>query len=507
MKDEQIMSTGNMKQQINGFNAIYITQALINGCFYGIRAIFVLYAINQFSLNEAQAISLFVTFMILCYGTSLIGGYIADNGLGVKNAIMLGGIFSALGLLGIMFPFQDICFLGLAFISLGSGFLKPNISAAVGLLFQNPEDPRKDQAYSYLYMAMNLGSLIAPIVCGFVGQTFGWHYGILLIAIIFLGTTYFVYRHMQFHPIYREERSIPIGNLFGSSLALIACIYLLFKFQDYFHSLMGIITIGSFICLGRIYSQCNVLERKNIITIIAYIFLFALVCALTEQAGTSLMLFYEKAINRQVMGTVIPASAFLSLNPLFVLLCSPLLLKFSSKYLEKEKPVNGLIKAGCSFLCMAFSFGILAFSTSYGNPLLISPLWIVLAIFIQTIGELWIAPISFSKISQYSPPQFKSLLMSFWPMAIAYGHYLAGFMAQFSLNNSTILNADNSFQYQSFFVYLGLLPLFIGLFLLLSQCYQVVKGRISLKKKKHPLMNLLLPEEDNKKKLKKVASL
>ena len=128
------MNTGSLRQYCSHFNAIYISQALFNGCFYGARALFVLYAINRFSLNEAQAINLFATFMVLCYGTSLIGGYIADKGLGVKNTIMVGGVFSALGFLCILSSSPELCFLGLALASLGSGYFKPNLLTAPGLL-------------------------------------------------------------------------------------------------------------------------------------------------------------------------------------------------------------------------------------------------------------------------------------------------------------------------------------------------------------------------------------
>jgi len=474
------VNTGSTRRYFNGFNAIYITQSLFNGCFYGAKAIFVLYAIDRFSLTEGKAINLFATFMVLCYGTSLIGGYIADKGLGVKNTIMIGGVFSALGFLCILSPLSDLYFFGLALASLGSGYFKPNLLTAGGLLFKNPKDPRKERVYSLIYVAMNLGGFIAPIICGFVGKTWGWHYGIVLVALVFMYASYFVYKTMRFHPRYKERLTLSRGKLLGSNLLLIALLYLLFRYQDYFHSLMGIITFGSIVCLGTIFYNCNPQEKKGVLTILAYILLFALFCALFEQAGTSLMLFYEKAVDRQVMGTVIPASTFLSLDPLFVLLVSPILLSLSTRYLEKTKPINGFVKMGCGFLLAAFTFGILALST-HNNASLISPLWIVGATFIQVIGELWVAPVSFSKISQYAPPRYKSILMSFWSIAIAYGHYLAGFMARFSLKDATPLYLDNSFnEYKSFFIYLALLALCVSLSLIV---YQGFKYAINIIKK------------------------
>jgi POT family proton-dependent oligopeptide transporter len=250
------------------------------------------------------------------------------------------------------------------------------------------------------------------------------------------------------------------------------------------------------VCLGTIFYQCNVLERKNILTIILYIFLFAIFCALFEQAGASMMLFYEKAVDRQVMGTVLPASTFLSLDPLFTLLFSPVFLFLSAQYLEKTKPLNGSVKMGCGFLCAAFSFGILALSMR-NNTLLISPLWIVGATFIQILAELWVVPLSFSKISQYAPPRYKSILMSFWPMAIAYGHYFAGLIAQFFLKDATPLSLDKPFEhYQNFFIHLALLALCVSLSLLACQAlkYVIVKSKEvkigSYENKKRALINV-----------------
>ncbi len=479
------MDTNNLKRHLTDFSSIYITQAIFTGCFYGIRAIFILYATLQFSLDEAEAISLFATFMILCYGTSLIGGYIADKGWGVKNTIMLGGVFSGLGLSLILFPLQDLFFLGLALTALGSGFIKPNIAASIGLLFEDPRDPRKDGVYSALYIAMNFGNLIAPIICGFVGKTYGWHYGVTLLSAVFMGAVYFVYKTMHLHSSYKEDLCISRSKLLMSITLLIVLLYLLFKYQESLHGLMGVVTCGSIVYLGRIFYQCNAEERRDVLSIIGYILLFALFCALYEQAGTSLMLFYEKAVDREVMGTVIPSSAFLSLDPLFVLLCGPFLLFLSTKYVEKTTPMNGFVKTGWGFLGIAASFGILALSTLQRDVSSIPLIWVVGAFFIQTIGELWVAPISFSKISQHAPMRYKSIMMSFWQMAIAYGHYFAGFIAQFSLSSPTPLSIDNSFdQYQSFFLYLTVLASCVGLSLLL---YQGGKNGIMIIKRKNIL--------------------
>ena len=194
-----LVTKPKLPKLFSGFTSVYLIQPLFNACFYGLKSIFVLYAIHQFSLAKGEAISLFATFMTLCYATSLLGGYIADKWLGVKDTVTLGGVLTVLGLFCILFPLQDLCFLGLALVSLGSGCFKPNLLAAVGLMFGDPKDPGKDRAYSFIYTGMNLGTLVLPVFCGLLGEPYGWNYGIIFVAVIFMGATALYYKAMRYH--------------------------------------------------------------------------------------------------------------------------------------------------------------------------------------------------------------------------------------------------------------------------------------------------------------------
>jgi POT family proton-dependent oligopeptide transporter len=458
----------SLNKPASGMTYLYITQALCNFGFYGIKSIFVLYAIQQLNLDKPQAIALFATFMTLCYATSLIGGTIADRVLGIKNTVLMGGLLTFTGLLSFTFSSPEFCYLGLAFMSLGSGFFKPNLSTSVGLFFENPKDPQKDRAYSHFYMAMNVGSLLAPLVCGLVSMQYGWNYGILLIAGGFLGATYLFNQKVHFG----DQESSRVNLTFLKSLLLgiplgvtIVLFYGLFKYRDSFHGLMGIIAVSSVIYLGRIYYQCNALERKDVRHIMGSILLFAFFCSLFEQSGSSLLLFFDTGVDRTVFGRLIPSSAFLSLSPLFVLILSPILLFLFKTYFEKTKPLDGFFKIGLGFVFVGVSFLLLSYS-SYQEISLVSPIWVVLAVSIQTIGELLVVPIVLSNISKYSPPRFRSVMMSYWLMAIAYGHYFAGFIAQFSVGTPLESSANALERYGSFFFSLGLMPLCVAVLLL-----------------------------------------
>jgi len=419
--------------------------------------------------------------MALCYGASLWGGYVADKGLGVKNTIIGGGLLSAAGVGCILSASPDLVYFGLALTSLGSGFVRPNILVSAGIIFENGQNLQKDKAYQLLYIAMNIGGLLASVGCGLVGKIWGWSYAMALITIFFLGGTCFVYKTMHLPPEPRKQPTLSRGSLIGGNFLVIGGLYLLFRYQESFHSLIGIIILASIVCLGRIFYLCDHIERKNVLSLTGYVLVFAIFCTLHEQAGTSLMLFYEKVVNRDVMGFIIPSSALLSLDPLFVLLCGPFLIYLSSRYLEKTKPIEGFVKTGAGFLCVAIAFGALSASTCYSS---VSLLWIVGAFFIHTLGELWIAPVSFAKISHHAPPRFRSILMSFSSMAIAYGHYFAGLVASLSLSNNPSLSGDHPLQtYRHFFFKLAITAMCAGLSLLL---YQAIKKNIVASKGKSP---------------------
>ena len=176
------------------FNPVYFMQPLFNACFYGLKSFFVLYIIHHLELTESEAVGVFSMFMALCYGTTLAGGYLGDQGFGVKNSVILGGILSLSGVFCFFFPSKDLCFMGLALFSVGSGLFKPNLMTAVGLTFENPKDPRKDKLYSSVYIVGNGGIFLLTLLCGFAAKTYGWNCALVIVAGLIAGATGLVYK-------------------------------------------------------------------------------------------------------------------------------------------------------------------------------------------------------------------------------------------------------------------------------------------------------------------------
>ena len=461
------MAVNFFKKYPLGFRGLCVTQTCYNFSFYGLKSIFILYVIAQLSVSKSDAISLFATLLTVAYGTSLMGGWIADNHLGKKPTIILGGLFQALGIFLLMFPVEEIDFFALALIALGSGFFKPTLSTSVGMLFENPRDPAKDNAYSTFYMVMNLGSFIGPLFCGFVSKTYGGYYASLcLIIVTLMGGLYFFYEKVHYKQESYVLKKISFSRLFFIGIGIIAflfCLKQVFKYHAFFSHLIGVIACGSILYFGTLFYQSSSQERRDLLNISLYIVLFTFFCALFEQAGSSLMLFFDKSVNRQILGIEVPTSVLLSLNPIFVLICSPFLVLFSEKVLEKKRSIDGFIKIGVGFFLTGLSFLILALGC-YQEDTLVPLLWVIAAFLIQTMGELLIVPIGYSNISKLSPPRFRSVMMSFWLMAIAYGNYLSGFIAQFSLNEP--LPSESSLDhYQTFFLSLAVAPCVVAILL------------------------------------------
>lgn len=448
-----------------GAKSVFLAQAFFNFGFFGFKSLIVLYTIDHYAFKEQDAIDIFATLMALSYATSLIGGYLADKLIGPRDSILLGGALSSIGVA--ILTVNTNAFLAFALLSLGSGCYKPNFSAVLSLLFKDPQDPNKDSAFTVLYVAMNLGSFIGPIICSYASYAYGWVTGFTSVVIsYFIGTSLIFYRTKHL----KDFIKIPLKEVLQGAALLITSIvalYFLFKYRNYFDKLMGVTIFISFICFSIIFYKSNFEERKGLVTAIPYILLFTIFCALFEQAGSSILLFFDKMVDRQLQGLVIPSSTLLSIDPILVLILGLFVPQLSKTYLERNKALDGLTKFGIGFFFISASFGVLALGASQSLPP-ISLGWILLAIFLQTIGELFIVPVGFASISKLAPKRYLSLMMSLWLMAISYGHYLAGIVAKSSLNSvKTPVNGDLS-NYTQFFFYLSIIPLGIAITLLIN---------------------------------------
>jgi proton-dependent oligopeptide transporter, POT family len=447
---------------------LYLTQSLYFFGFYGLKSIFVLYAISHHAMGESQAIGFFATYMCLSYGLALVGSTIADRFLGVKNSILVGGVLCLLGTLSLIFLVQSNLFLGLTLLSVGTGLVKPNLIASTGLYFTESEKVQSDKAFSISYVAIQTGNMFAALFCGFAAPLYGWNYGIMLIGLSLLAGFFILSCKIRFEKENSREFSLKSLLLAFIIIAtIIGAIYSFFLFQSSFQGIMGISVIASLLYLGWIFTQSNAAERKSILTIILSLVLIVLYGSLYEQTGSSMTLFIEKSVDRNIFGLDIPTIVFSSIGPVYTVSCSLFYLYVSKRYTETAESVQWLTKVAIGFVFVSCGFLCLGLA-SHNASSLISPAWLIGAFLLQTMGGVMICPTLFSTISINAPVSFKSTMMGFALMSIAYSHYVAGSVAQFSVTEALPSVAIPT-SYGSFFLVLGVMPLIVGLSLFVYQ--------------------------------------
>ncbi len=443
-----------------GLSTLFFTEMWERFSYYGIRPLLVLFmsaAISQggFGIERDQASAIVGIYAASVYLASLPGGWVADRLLGLRRAIMLGAVLISLGHISIGLssfangraPF----FLGLIFIVLGTGLLKPNISAIVGDLY--PEGgARRDAGFSIFYQGINTGAFLGQIMTGLLGEKIGWHWGFGIAGVGMLtGLAWFALRSRSTlgnlgldivrdpDPVKqtRQERIMKVA--LGVGLALLALVFVLAATrtihldpqaigQNMTYVLVGIAALyfAYVFGLGGLNSQ----EKKRVV-VIAILFVFAAIFwAAFEQAPTSLNLFAADFTDRRFFGWEIPALWFQSVNSVFIILMAPV---FASIWLalgrRSKNPSSpfkftlGLLFAAIGFATMIPAANLLVNS---GGAIKVSPWWLVVSYFFQTLGELSLSPVGLSSMTKLSPRKYVGQMMGIWFLATSVGNLIAG---------------------------------------------------------------------------------
>jgi len=422
--------------------------------YYGIRPLLVLFmtaalAQGGFGFDRTTASSIVGIYAACVYLASLPGGWIADRLLGLRRAIWYGGILIALGHLSIALSIvfaHSAFFIGLIFIVLGTGLLKPNISAIVGDLY--PEGAsRRDAGFSIFYMGINIGALVAPLVTGYLGEKVGWHLGFgaagvgMLIGLV----TYRLRADKTLGDIGmapastdpREHRRVKMTALIA--VGIIALLVLL-TMSGVIHidpvsmaRKMTVVIVGSaliYFAYLFIGGGLDTEEKKRVIVIILLFFFAAIFWSAFEQAPTSLNLFARDYTDRVVFGWEMPTLWLQAANSVFVIALAPVfaivwiaLGKRGRDPSSVAKFAWGLVFAGIGFVVMWMAANIVI---NGGGNIRVSPWWLVLSYFFQTVGELSLSPVGLSSMTKLAPFKFKGQMMGVWFMAAALGNLIAG---------------------------------------------------------------------------------
>ncbi|WP_343518639.1 oligopeptide:H+ symporter [Sphingomonas sp.] len=402
--------------------------------YYGMRAILIFYLTQHWLFSDGKSNLIYGAYTSLVYITPVLGGYLADRYLGQRKAVIFGGLLLAAGhsLMAVEGtggqndPTINVFWLALAFIIVGSGFLKANISVMVGQLY-NLTDTRRDAAYTIFYMGINVGAALGTILVAYLGQTIGWGFGFGLAGIGMLaGLIVFVLGKASLHGAGEAPAPLPRSRewvLYGVGFASVAVIWALVQYQDVIQTLLAISGVA---LLGYVLYESFKLPKEPRERMFAILFLISLnpiFWGLFEQAGGSMNLFTDEFVDR---GGV-PAGIFQSINPIYIILLAPLfagLWQFLGKRgLEPSAPA----KFGLALLQMGFANLVLVWGAHAWGIAAMTPVFLVFAYyFFATTAELCLSPVGLSAMNRLAPKFLASLIMGAWFYMTAVGNFVAG---------------------------------------------------------------------------------
>ena len=432
-------------------STIFFTEMWERFSYYGMRALLVLFMTDLVTdgglgLDDVTATAIYGLYTFAVYAAALPGGWIADRLMGQKHAVLWGGLVIAAGQFVLATPVPGGFAGGLMLIVLGTGLLKPNVSAMVADLY--PEGgARRDAGFSIFYMGINLGALAGPIICGFLGERFDWRLGFAAAGVgMLLGVAHYAvgWRVLGDAGTLRARsgggRRLALRTLtagVGLALGLLIALAAARSTGLLTLSIVGVaratgVIIAAmvalyFACLF-IFGRLDPDERKRL-AVIPLLFLAAAVFwSGFEQAGSSMTLFADRLTDRVVFRWEIPVSWLQSINPLFIILLAPVAgevwIRLGSRNPSfAAKFAYGLVLLGAGFFVLAWAA---AFAV---DGALVSPMWLVATYFLHTTGELCLSPVGLSSITKLSPRRFVGQMMGIWFMAAALGNLLAGLVA------------------------------------------------------------------------------
>ena len=417
------VSTVRSQKQIFGHPAglfvLFFTEMWERFSYYGMRALLVLYMVDylikraqdgtthvygfaglQHSLEwvfgplavqplASQVYGLYTAFV---YFTPFFGGMLADRILGQRKTVVIGGILMAIG--HFLMAVESLFLPALLFLILGNGCFKPNIATQVGGLY--PEgDPRLDRAYTIFYAGVNLGAFFSPLVCGTLGQVYGWHYGFAAAGVgMVLGLILYLW----------GQRFLAEDSLTRSRKA-------------------------------HVDTGTAPLTRKQwmgIAGLVVLCILNIIFWAVYEEQGNTVQLFADRNADWHVFGWQMPSTWFQAFNPMFIFMLTPLLNMYWGWQSARRKEPSSVAKmaAGCILLGVSF-LPLMVLTKGLGETQRISFLWLVGCTLIYTIGEMYLSPIGLALVVKVAPARLVSMLMGMWYMANFFGNYLSGYIGTF----------------------------------------------------------------------------
>jgi POT family proton-dependent oligopeptide transporter len=395
-----------------GLFVLFFTEMWERFSYYGMRALLILY-MTKYLINHVdqggfvfgfglirhlyggeatQPLSshIYGLYTALVYLTPFFGGMLADRVFGQRKTVFIGGALMALG--HFLMAVESMFLVALFFLILGNGCFKPNISTQVGNLYP-AGDPRRDGAFTIFYMGVNLGAFFSPLVCGTLGQIYGWHYGFTAAGVgMCIGLV--VYSLGQ--------KYLAEDNLTRAKAA------------------------------NKVDVPLTKKEWQAIFGLLLLCFLNIVFWGIYEQQGNTLQLFADSNVDWHIFGWEMPSTWFQSINPMFIFILSPLLIMFWNWQSRRKKEPSSVVKMGIGCITLGLSFLALVFIVKDLAPTQkLNFMWLVGCTLVYTIGELYLSPIGLSLVTKVAPAKLVGMLMGMWYLSNFFGNYMSGWLGTF----------------------------------------------------------------------------
>ncbi|MEZ5470301.1 MAG: peptide MFS transporter [Marinicella sp.] len=493
-------STSNINPEVlnhpAGLFILFFTEMWERFSYYGMRALLVLFLVTAldgggWGWSREDAGVLYGLYTGLVYLTPLIGGWIADRFTGFRMAVVLGALLMTLGHLSLAFDSHATFYLGLGLLIAGNGMFKPNISSMVGGLYK--DDTKKDGAYTIFYMGINAGAFLGIMLCGYVGETVGWHYGFGLAGVfMFFGLLQFYFAQSVFgtngdkpeshkvqietgekqHLTSQEKDRLLVVGVFaffvivfwwafeqaGSSMTIFAKDYTqrvltgtsatIYIWVNFFLTVVPILVVTW--VLGLLFKSTHkTIPLSNSFLGLSFAIIWAIVVwkVYTE---------FSSATEIEV-----PASWFGILNSFFIITLAPL---FSKMWETKFNP-SGPVKFAIGLMLLGLGFGFLAYGatgiTQGASTAAVSMFWLIAAYFFHTAGELCLSPVGLSYVSKLTPKRLLGVMFGVWFLSSFFANTIGGFTA------SAMDSINEAVGLSGFFLVFTAIPVGAGVIMLL----------------------------------------
>jgi len=375
-----------------GLTVLFTTQMWAEFSFFGLQALLVYYMTKQLGFSQAKSSLIYGAYGAAAFFSPFFGGLIADRWLGRTASVIIGAAMMMLGHFAM--AFESLLFPALALVALGNGLFIPPLAVQVGSLYAD-DDPRKAYAYSAYYMGINLGGLLAPLVCGTLGEIYGWHWGFAA-AGVGMGIGLAIYcSFRRLLPPEPDRRQIAVPQETEAPLM-----------------------------------------REHVSILFLMIAMVVLFRVGYEQSGNVIALWVRDFTDRSVgSGLAIPATWFQSINPLLIIVGTPLLIGFWRRRKAGETVPHLLrrMATGCLIASAGMLVMVLAALASGPHGARVSSIWVVAYFVLLTLGELFVIPVGLTLVESLAPARFASMAMGSWYIAKFLGSLLAGFMGAYWL--------------------------------------------------------------------------